>query len=164
MKLILQKPYIYIFIVLFIAYFGFVSYITDFWISLEIAMQYAATTNWFKLITSLILSLIIAALIGINGCYIYHGFKLRRGSKKSSVLASVGAVGGMAVGVCPICVGGILPLILGIFGITFSFAVLPLGGIEIQLAIIALLGFSYYNLTKKIHCEIPKQKKKGGKP
>jgi len=149
MKLLTKSPYIYIFLVLFVAYFGFVSYITDFWTTLGVALLYADKFNWYALVFSFALSIIISAFVGINGSYLYYGIRLRKGCKKSSIAATTGAVAGMAVGVCPICVGGILPLLLGIFGVSFSFAVLPFNGIEVQLAVIALLIFSYLNLKKK---------------
>ena len=78
---------------------------------------------------------------------IYAKYKERK--KCSGVgTAGVGTVGGLIVGVCPLCVAGVFPLILGIIGISFSFASLPFQGIEIQVIVALVLFFSFRKLSR----------------
>jgi hypothetical protein len=139
MKLFLKKPYIFLLFGLFFGYLILVFALSDFGTTLQTALLYSETVNWQKLAFSLFLTLVIASLIAINGCYVYKQYKLRNDCKKGSAVASVGVIGGLAVGICPLCVGGILPILIGVFGISFSFGALPFQGIEIQLLVIALL-------------------------
>jgi hypothetical protein len=148
MKFYHKKPYIYLLLGLFIGYTALVYFLSDFGTTIQTALLYKDTLNWQKLWFSLFLTLIIASLVAMNGVYAFRRYKLRRDCKKGSVLASAGVVGGLAVGVCPLCVGGILPIFLGLFGISFSFGVLPFQGIEIQLAVIAILGISLWWMHK----------------
>ena len=65
------------------------------------------------------------------------------------VLAGAGSVGGLIVGVCPLCVTGLVPLALGLLGIGFSFASLPFQGIEVQVLVVIVLFVSLINLSRK---------------
>ena len=141
-----KRPYLYIFIGVFLAYSMLLYFISDFGITLSIAFQYAETVNWYKIIFSILFSLIIASLISINSCYLYRNYLVRKKCKDGSTLVGAGAIGGMAVGVCPVCVSGILPIVLGALGISFSLGALPFQGLEIQVLIIAVLGFGFYKL------------------
>jgi len=64
-------------------------------------------------------------------------------------LSSAGAIGGLVTGVCPLCVTGLIPLILGFIGVSFSFASLPFQGIEVQVLVVIILLMSLINLSKK---------------
>lgn len=66
--------------------------------------------------------------------------KERRSCASQGTIATAATVGGLAVGVCPVCVTGIAALLLGAFGIGFSFATLPFQGLEVQI-LIALIIF-----------------------
>ncbi len=150
MKFLLQKPYKYITILGFIVYFSLAVWLSDFITIFSVALEYAQTTSWFKLITSLVLSIIIAVLVSINLSYAYYHYALRKSCKKGATVASAGAVGGLFVGVCPVCVGGLLQVVLSILGISFSFAVLPWNGVEIQLLMAVLLGTNIWWMNKKL--------------
>ena len=75
--------------------------------------------------------------------------KERKKCKEGKILAGTGSIGGLIAGVCPLCVTGLVPLILGFFGIGFSFASLPFEGIEIQVLVIVVLLLSLRILKTK---------------
>jgi hypothetical protein len=144
MKYILRKPFIYVFLSVLILYSILLFTLSDFGDTLFLAFQYVETVSWSKLIFSIILSLLIGIFISINACYLYREYKLKKDCKKGSVLTGAGVLAGLSVGICPLCVGGLLPLVLGIFGISFSFGILPFQGIEVQLIVLGLMILTTY--------------------
>ena len=149
MKLLFKKPYIYFVILIFLVYLLLNIFISGFYNTIPLILVYAATVNWFKLGISLFLTLAIGALIVFNSVLIYIKYKERRKCKKEVALSSAGAIGGLVAGVCPLCVTGLVPLILGIFGVGFSFASLPFQGIEVQVLVVIFLFVSLINLSRK---------------
>mgnify|MGYP001610521958 CR=1 FL=1 len=79
----------------------------------------------------------------------YIKYKERKACKEASALTGIGAVGGFIVGVCPLCVTGIFPIILSFLGISFTFASLPFQGIEIQILVIGVLIIGLWLLSRK---------------
>jgi len=148
MKKILQKPYIYFTIIIFLIYTILNFYISGFNSTFQLILKYASTVNWLEIIISITFSLIIGILIAFNSVLLYIKYKERRKCKNQTVLAGLGAIGGLATGFCPLCVTGLFPLILGLLGITFSFASLPFNGLEIQLLVIIILFISYKMIRK----------------
>ncbi len=148
MIVIFRKPYIYWFFGIFIFYLILNVLISGFYNTIPLIIVYASTVNWLKLGFSLILTLIIGVLIAFNSVLIYIKLQERKKCNKEITLSGLGAVGGLATGICPLCITGILPLILGFIGISFSLASLPLNGIEIQFLISLILLISLYNLSK----------------
>ncbi len=149
MNKIFRKPYIYLFLGIFVTYLILNVFISGFYNTIPLIFIYIKTLNWLKLGLSLIFTLIIGLLVSYNGVILYIKYKERKKCKGIGTV-SMGTVGGLIVGVCPLCVSGLLPLILGVLGITFSFASLPFGGIEIQLLVIIILLISLINLSKKL--------------
>ena len=149
MKKILQKPYIYFVIIIFLVYTILNFYISGFNNTFILILKYASTVNWLELIISIIFSLTIGILVALNSVLVYVKYKERQKCKNQTVLAGLGAIGGLATGFCPLCITGLFPLVLGLIGITFSFASLPFNGLEIQFGIIVLLIISYRSLGKK---------------
>lgn len=148
MKLLFKKPYIYFIILIFLAYLGINVLLSGFYNTIPLILVYAKTVNWFKLGISLFLTLLIGILIALNSVLIYIKYRERKRCKKEITLSSAGAVGGLVAGVCPLCITGLIPLILGLVGISFSFASLPFQGIEIQVLVVAILLISLVNLSK----------------
>ena len=138
-----------LFFFLFLAYLALVVVLSGFYSSVPLILVYASSVSWVKLSISLVLSLLIALLVAYNGVLVYAAYRLRRQCKDAKLTASLGAVGGVIVGVCPLCVTGLVPLLLGVFGLSFSFASLPFGGIEMQVLVVAVLCVSMYLLKKK---------------
>lgn len=149
MKSLFRKPYIYFVILIFLVYLSLNVILSGFYNTIPLILIYAKTVNWIKLGISVFLTLVIGALIAFNSVLIYVRYKERRNCKKEISLSSVGAVGGFITGVCPLCVTGIIPLILGFIGVSFSFASLPFQGIEIQVLIAIILFVSLINLSKQ---------------
>lgn len=150
MKRIFKAPYIYFFVLIFILYLILNVFISGFNDTIPLIIVYASTVNWFKLGISLILTLIIGFLVALNVVYIYILYKERKKCKEGKALAGVGSVGGLIVGVCPICVTGLVPLVLGLLGVGFSFASLPFQGIEIQALMIIILIISFKMLNRNL--------------
>ena len=148
MKKILQKPYIYFTIIIFLIYTILNFYISGFNSTFQLILKYASTVNWLEIIISITFSLIIGILIAFNSVLLYIKYQGMRKCKSQTVLAGLGAIGGLATGFCPLCVTGLFPLILGLLGITFSFASLPFNGLEIQLLVIIILFISYKMIRK----------------
>ena len=149
MKRIFQKPYLYWFIGIFVLYLILNFLISGFYNTIPLIIAYVSTVDWLKLGISLVLTLAIGSLVAMNSVYIYILYKERKSCKKGKTLAGIGSVGGLIVGVCPLCITGIFPLILGLIGVSFSFASLPFQGIEIQVLIVIILLASLYFLKKR---------------
>lgn len=149
MKRVFRKPHIYWAFGIFAFYLLLNIIISGFYNTIPLIIVYAKTVDWLKLGTSLFLTLAIGTLIAFNSVLIYIKYKERKECKKEVALSGAGAIGGLITGVCPICITGLVPLVLGLFGISFSLASLPLGGIEVQIIVALVLLASLYNLIKK---------------
>lgn len=141
---IFRKPYIYWVILIFVFYLALNIIFSGFYSTIRLIVAYAGTVDWFKLGISIILTLAIGILVSINAVLIYIKHKERKKCKEGAAAASVGTVGGLIVGVCPLCVTGLFPLIFSTLGLGFSFASLPFGGIEIQVIVVIILGLSLW--------------------
>src|SRR3989338_470233 len=149
MKILLKKPYIYFVILILLVYLLLNIFISGFYNTIPLILVYAKTLNWFKLGISIFLTIIIGALIAFNSVLIYVKYKERKKCKRELSLSSAGAIGGLVTGVCPLCVTGLIPLILGFIGVSFSFASLPFQGIEVQVLVVIILLMSLINLSRK---------------
>ena len=149
MKILLEKPYVYFVILIFLVYLSLNIMLSGFYNTIPLILVYAETVNWFKLGISLFLTLAIGFLIAFNSVLIYVKYKERKKCKKEFTLSSVGAIGGLVAGVCPLCVTGLIPLILGFIGVSFSLASLPFQGIEVQVLVVIILLVSLINLSRK---------------
>ena len=148
MKIIFKKPYIYFILGIFLVYLTLTVILSGFYDTFRLILIYAETINWIKLSISLILTLLIGILVSINTVFVYLRYKERKRCIRGNVSAGIGTISGLAIGVCPLCVSGILPLIFGLLGVSFSFAALPFGGIELQVLILVILLFSLNMLNK----------------
>ena len=147
MREVFRKQQIFWFIGIFAFYLILNVIFSGFYDTIPLIVIYAGTVNWLKLGVSLFLTLLIGFLVAVASVLTYIKYKERKKCKGAGV-AGVGAVGGLIVGVCPLCVTGIFPLILGFLGVGFSFASLPFQGLEIQIIIALLLLFSIHKLKK----------------
>ncbi len=141
-----KKPYV--FLSVFVIYLVLNFFISGFYKTLALLYYYSNTVNWIKIISSLILTIIIAFLVSLNFTLVYIKYKQKRECKKQGTLATIGTIGGLATGVCPLCVTGLFPLILSFIGVSFSFATLPFNGLEVQVGVIILLLISLFYLKK----------------
>jgi len=148
MKQLLKKPYIFWLAGIFVFYLVLNVLISGFYNTIPLIIIYFKTVNWLKLGISLILTLVIGFLVSLNGVLIYIKYKERKKCRNEITLSSAGAVGGLITGVCPLCITGLIPLVLGIFGVSFSLASLPFQGIEIQVLVALILFISYKQISK----------------
>ncbi|MEK6854852.1 MAG: hypothetical protein AABX73_01385 [Nanoarchaeota archaeon] len=137
-----KKPYTYWTIAIFFVYLAINFLASGFYNTIKLIAVYADTVNWFKLGVSLVFTLVIGFLVGINSVLVYIKYKERKQCTKEGALAGAGAIAGLATGVCPLCVTGLFPLLFSLFGLSFSFASLPLNGLEVQILTIAMLAIS----------------------
>lgn len=136
--------------VIFITYLILATVLSGFYSTVPLLFVYARTVNWLTLSFSLILTLITAWLVAVNAVHIYERYKERKNCTKQASATAIAASGGLAAGICPLCVTGLFPIILGFFGISFSFAILPFNGIEVQLLVVALLlGTLHFSRKQK---------------
>lgn len=149
MRILFKKPYFYFVVLVFFIYIILDVVLSGFYNTVPLILVYAKTVNWFKLIISLLLTLTIGILIAFNSVLVYIKYKERKRCKEEITLSSIGAVGGLVTGVCPLCVTGIIPLTLSFIGISFSLASLPFQGIEIQVLVVIILLISLYLLKKR---------------
>lgn len=133
----------------FILYVVLAFLVSGFYNTLPLIFKYAQTVNWIELGISLTFSLIIGALVSLNMVAVYIKHKERKQCNQEGTLTAIGTVGGLAAGICPLCVTGLFPLILGLFGITFTFASLPFKGLEVQVVSILLLSLSFWMLVRR---------------
>jgi hypothetical protein len=148
MKKVFKKPYIYWFIGIFIFYLILNILLSGFYNTIPLIVIYFKSVNWLKLGISLIFTFVIGFFVSVNAILIYLKYKERKKCKGVGT-SSFGTVGGLIVGVCPLCVTGIFPLIFGLIGISFSFGTLPFGGIEIQVLVTLILFLSYRQISGK---------------
>lgn len=148
MKSLFKKPYVYFVILIFLIYIALNVILSGFYNTIPLILKYAATVNWLKLVISILLTLAIGIFVSLNLVLVFIKYNERRKCRKESLLTGAGLVGGIATGVCPLCVAGIFPLLLSLFGISFSFASLPFQGVEIQLLVLILLIVGFVNLKK----------------
>lgn len=146
MRFIFKKPYILWFLGIFFLYLVVNVLISGFYDTFYGILLYYKTINWLKLGLSLILTLLVGFFISVNLVYSAVLYKKRKSCKKGVAATGVGGVAGLAVGICPLCVTGLFPLIFSLLGISFSFALLPLEGIEAQILVLVILLTGYYLL------------------
>ena len=149
MKKIIQQPYIYWTLGIFILYLSLNIYLSDFYETAKYLGIYASQVHWGKLILGMFFTITISALVSFNSIYGYIRYKEHQQIKKSGIIACVGTIGGLATGVCSSCVVAVFPLVFGLFGISLSWASLPFQGLEIQALVIILLSLSLWWLKKK---------------
>src|SRR3989344_4067052 len=117
-KVVLKKPYLYFFILIFLFYILLNVWLSGFYQTIKLIFIYANTVNWLELIISIFFTIIIGLLVAVNFVYVYIKYKERKKCLKESVVATAGGVGGLVVGVCPLCITGLFPLIFSFFGVS----------------------------------------------
>jgi len=148
-KSFFRKPYVFWLIGIFFIYLALAIAISGFYNTIPLILRYAQTVNWLELGLSIVFSLIIGALVAFNLVAVHLAYKERQACREAGALTTIGTIGGLAAGICPLCVTGLFPLVLGLLGITFSFATLPFKGIEVQALSIVVLWFSLWMVTRR---------------
>jgi len=147
MRQVFKKPYIYWFFSIFLLYIILNFFVSGFYNTIQLIWIYAGTIDWLKLGISLFLTGVIGFFVSINSILIYIKYQERKRCRGIGT-TSVGTIGGLIVGICPLCITGLFPILFGLFGISFSFATLPLQGIEVQVLVALILFISYKQISK----------------
>lgn len=154
-KSLVKKPFVFYFVFAFIFYIGLNVLVNRLDLTLPDLLR---SGNWLFLIPYVSFNfLIVPFLIGLTVNLSIMRFKELGFSKKGSgsFLGSLGVLGGILSGACPACIAGLLPAILGIFGVAgFSLSALPLMGLEIQVLSSGLLVWAILLLSKDPTCKI----------
>ncbi len=132
---VLKNP---LFWILFFSYLILAVVMSNFYQTARYIPYYLDSINWLELILSIIFTLVIATLVSLNVLY----FKEKRKLNKS--LSCTAALVGLSTGVCASCVSGVFPFLLSVLGISFSYALLPFHGLEVQFLTILVLIISLY--------------------
>jgi len=144
--------YLFLFILIFLAYVGLNVFINQLHVSLDILTGFAI---WFLIpflfFNFLLIPFLVALTINLSILrFKESGF----GLNKESGISGTGVFAGILGGACPGCLVGLFPAFSGLFGITSSLSILPFYGLEIQLASAILLIWAIFLLTKDIVCKI----------
>ena len=151
-SLLRQKAYFKIFLIGVIFYIllaGFLInyFFNGFYLFFNYYLKYYPWLN-------ILFTLISGILFGINFSLIIYRFKeIKSYSNESGVGIFTGVISLFSAG-CPVCSFSILTLLIPSVGITFSLAILPFKGLEIQLLGIMILLISIFILTKENVCRI----------
>lgn len=149
-KAIFVKPYIFYFLFSFFLFIGLNIFINKIYITGSILF------NNLKLgIPFIALNVLVAFLIGVNISLMVMKFKeLKMLKKKEGGLTFLAIFGAFLGGACPGCFVGLFPAFLGLFGISASLSILPLYGLELQMASAVILMISTYLLTNDVVCKV----------
>lgn len=152
-RAILEKPYIFYFIGIFLVYVALNLFINKIYVNLSLFTSFAL---WFRIPYLLFGFLLIPTLaaLTINLSIIKFKEMRRVKSKSSGGFTFLGMFGGILGGACPGCFVGLFPAFLGLFGVTASLSILPFYGLEIQAASVGFLVMAIILLTRDTVCKI----------
>jgi hypothetical protein len=102
-------------------------------------------------------TVLLSVVFGIN--IALFTAKVREVRLKSASLGATGIFFGSLAAGCPGCFFGLFPLVLSVFGISATLAILPFNGIELQALALMALCLSSVTLAKetRIVCKLPKR-------
>jgi len=154
---ILERPYIFYFVIIFLLYIFINIIINQTYITFE---TFFSTYRPSFYIPYILLNLTVAFLVALNINLIIIKFKEISSMSGAEGFSVLGVIGGLIGGACPGCIAGLLPSVLGILGVAgFSLYNLPFHGLEIQVLSIVLLIIGALLLSRDLTCKIPKNKK-----
>ena len=149
MRQIFKQPYVYFVLGVFSLYIALAIIIGGFPLILFTALRYAPLGTRIQIALSITFSIIIAGLVACNAVSAFIQYQRRNRVGNANALTGLGSLGGLAAGICPACISGLLPIVLGFFGVSFSFAVLPFQGLEVQAILVILLAWNYRYLARR---------------
>ena len=139
---VFSKPYVYATTGIFFTYLVVNIILSEFYLTISYIPYFASQIYWLEFGVALILALAIALLVSVNIVAMmvkYRENKTSQGVRASSCATAIGTLGGIATGVCPACVTGIIPFLFSSVGLSAGFVMLPFRGLEIQAATLAIL-------------------------
>lgn len=154
-KAILKRPYIFYFILIFLAYIALNLIINKLYVNTLVFTTFAL---WFRIPFLIFNFLLVPFLAALTINLSVLRFKEASSLGLGSGATGLGAFGGILGGACPGCFVGLFPAFLGVFGVTATLSIFPFYGLEIQLASVVLLLIAIMLLTRDIVCEVPVKK------
>jgi len=103
---------------------------------------------------NVLFTLILAFLFGINLALIIFRFREVKSYNNESGTGIFTSIISLFSAGCPVCSFSIISFLIPAIGTTFSLAILPFKGLEIQLLGIVILLISIFILTKENVCKI----------
>lgn len=146
----LKKPYIFSFIIIFIAYLVLNILVNQSYVTAPTLLN----NNLNLIIPFIFFSVLVALLVAVNINLVSIKFKELKKINKTTEITAIGAFGGILGGACPSCFVGLFPAFAGLFGIAASLNDLPLYGLEIQIFSAILLVISIILLTRENTCKM----------
>lgn len=151
-SLLKQKSYFKIFLITFIFYLLLSTYLiyyffNGFYSFFNYQIRYYPYLN-------ILFTLILALLFGINLALIMFRFKEIKKYNNESGTGIFASILSLFSAGCPVCSFTILSFLIPGLSVTFSLAILPFKGLEIQLLGIIVLLISIFVLTKENICKI----------
>lgn len=152
-KLLLkQKTYFRIFLMTFVFYLLLSTYLiyyffNGFYLFFNYSLKYYPWLN-------ILFTLILAFLFGINLALIIFRFKEVHNYNNESGTGIFTSILSLFSAGCPVCSFTILSFLIPGISVTFTLAILPFKGLEIQLLGILLLLISIFVLTKENVCKL----------
>src|SRR3989344_6649042 len=147
-----QKSYFKIFLITFIFYLLLSTYLiyyffNGFYLFFNYSIKYYPYLN-------ILFTIILSFLFGINLSLILFRFKeIKKYNNESGTGIFTSVLSLFSAG-CPVCSFTILSFLIPGLSATFSLAILPFNGLEIQLFGIFLLLISIFILTKENVCKV----------
>ena len=158
-KAILNKPYNFSFIIIFLIYIGINIVINKLYITFDVLN---GLRIWFLIIflffNFIFVKFLVAITVNLVAIKIKELKQIRDaklgGETSGGVLSLIGIFGGILAGACPGCFVGLFPAFLGVFGVAASLSKLPLFGIEIQIISSILFVISIKLLSRNVFCKV----------
>jgi|SaaInlStandDraft_4_1057021.scaffolds.fasta_scaffold93323_1 hypothetical protein len=148
----LNSPYIFYFIIIFIAYIFLNLFLNKtffvFHVLTSLPLYFVIPFFLFNL---LIVPFLVALTVNLIILRLKETKSLRT---NQGGLAFFGVVGGIFGGACPACLIGLLPAILGLFGFTITLSKLPFLGIGLQVVSSIFLIVAIVLLTRDLTCKV----------
>ena len=132
---IIKKPYIFLFIGVFLGYLGVNTYINQLYVTGPDVLFSSYKISF--VIPFIIFTFSVAFLVALVVNLSIIKFKELKSITKASGFGAIGIFAGILGGACPGCFAGLFPAFIGIFGISATLGNLPFFGLEIHQAFYA---------------------------
>jgi hypothetical protein len=130
---------------------------------ITVLYAHATIENFYKTMYSTytipftVFTVLLSVFFGLNVALFTA--KIREVRLKSAGLGATGLFFGSLAAGCPGCFFGLFPIVLSLFGISATLAILPFHGLELQAIALIALCLTLFTLGKEteIGCPLPKR-------
>lgn len=154
-SMIRQKPYRYWIAPAMLIYFALMLAVYSYIYNGNVLAFFNGFPLWYTLGYTVMI-LVTSILLGV--LLVLFVAKIREVRAKSLGLGVTGLVFGSLAAGCPGCIFGLFPILLGMFGIGGTLAILPFNGLEFQMLTVAFLLAALYFIAREtdVSCEVPR--------